>query len=85
MTAFIAFGKVLSPQYLVWLIPLVPLVRSRSAQVLFVAALVLTQVEFPARYWQLAHDLRPSIAVVVLARDLVLVALAALLTAERIE
>ena len=85
VTAFIAFGKVLSPQYLVWLIPLVPLVRSRGAQVLFVAALVLTQVEFPARYWQLANDLRPSIVAVVLARDLVLVVLTGLLTFERIE
>jgi uncharacterized membrane protein len=85
VAAFIAFGKVLSPQYLIWLIPLVPLVRSRLAQVMFVAALVLTQVEFPARYWQLANDLRPSIVAVVFARDLVLVALVALLVAERAE
>lgn len=82
VVAFVAFGKVLSPQYLVWLIPLVPLVRSRLAQVLLVAALVLTQIEFPARYWQLANDLKPSIAAVVLARDLVLVALAVLLVVE---
>ncbi len=82
VVAFVAFGKVLSPQYLVWLIPLVPLVRSRLAQALLVAALLLTQVEFPRRYWQLANDLQPSIAGVVLARDLVLVSLAALLVFE---
>jgi hypothetical protein len=82
VTAFVAFGKVLSPQFLVWLIPLVPLVRSRLAQVLLVIALVLTQIEFPARYWELATDLRPSIVAVVLARDVVLVALVALLLFE---
>ena len=82
VVAFVAFGKVLSPQYLVWLIPLVPLVRSRLAQALLVAGLILTQVEFPARYWELANGLQPSIAGVVLARDLVLVALAALLVLE---
>lgn len=75
VVAFATFGKVLSPQYLVWLVPLVSLVRSRVAQVLLVAGLVLTQIEFPARYWELALHLRPSIAGVVLARDLVLVAL----------
>jgi uncharacterized membrane protein len=82
VTAFVAFGKVLSPQFLVWLIPLVPLVRSRLAQVLLVTALVLTQIEFPARYWELAKHLRPSIVAVVLARDVVLVALAGLLVLE---
>jgi uncharacterized membrane protein len=82
VVAFVSFGKVLSPQYMIWLIPLVPLVRSRLAQVLLVAALVLTQIEFPARYWQLANDLRPSIAAVVLARDLVLVALFVLLLVQ---
>jgi len=82
VAAFVAFGKVLSPQYMVWLIPLVPLVRARLAQAALVAALVMTQVEFPARYWQLANDLRPSISWLVLARDLVLVALVLLLVAE---
>jgi len=82
VVAFAAFGKVLSPQYLVWLIPLVPLVRSRRVQALLVAALVLTQVEFPARYWPFANDLRPSISAVVLARDFVLVAIFALLVLE---
>ena len=80
VTAFIAFGKVLSPQYLIWLIPLVPLVRGRrgvGATALLTVALVLTQVWFPQRYWDYADHLR--LAGVVLARDLVLVALLALL------
>ena len=82
VVAFVAFGKVLSPQYLVWLIPLVALVHSRRVRALLVAALVLTQVEFPARYWPFANDLRPSISAVVLARDFVLVAIFALLVLE---
>jgi len=78
--AFVAFGKVLSPQFLLWLVPLVPLVRGRRglvAAALLTAALVLTQVWFPMRYWSYAQ--RFDLAGVVLARDLVLVALVAAL------
>ena len=82
VVAFVAFGKVLSPQYLVWLIPLVPLVRDRTAQVLLFVALILTQVEFPDRYWQYATDMRPSLVAVVLVRDITLVLLTALLVHE---
>lgn len=74
--AFVAFGKVLSPQYLLWLIPLVPLVagaRRLPALVLLTAACVLTQIWFPLRYFAYAD--RFHLAGVVLARDLVLVAL----------
>jgi hypothetical protein len=73
--AFIVFGKVLSPQYLIWLIPLVPLVRSRAAWALFAAALLLTQLWFPQRYLDLAYGFDPRASWLVLARDLVLVAL----------
>jgi len=81
VVAFVAFDKVLSPQYMVWLIPLVPLVRSRLAQHLLVAGLILTQIEFPARYWTFVA-LNPSVTTVVLWRDLVLVALFLLLVTE---
>ena len=76
--AFVAFGKVLSPQYLIWLVPLVPLVArpaGLAATALLAAALVLTQVWFPVHYWSYAASFR--LARVVLARNLVLVALAA--------
>ncbi len=78
--AFIAFGKVLSPQFLLWLVPLVPLVRGRrgaAATVLLALALVLTQVWFPQRYWDYVGSFH--LAGVVLARDLVLLVLLAVL------
>jgi hypothetical protein len=80
--AFVAFGKVLSPQFLIWLIPVVPLVRGRRgmwASALLLAALVLTQFWFPFRYFRLALDFEAGLSWVLLARDLVLVALALLL------
>jgi hypothetical protein len=80
--AFVAFGKVLSPQFLIWLIPVVPLVRGRRglwAGALLLAALVLTQVWFPFRYFRLALDFETGLSWVLLARDLVLVVLALLL------
>jgi uncharacterized membrane protein len=74
--AFVVFGKVLSPQYLVWLVPLVPLVRGRrgvAATALLAAALLTTQAWFPKRYW--GYALEWHLAWVVLARNLLLVAL----------
>jgi uncharacterized membrane protein len=78
--AFIVFGKVLSPQFLLWLIPLVPLVRGRrglAATGLLTVALVLTQVWFPRRYWDYVYAFDG--AGTVLARNLALVALLAVL------
>ena len=81
--AFVALGKVLSPQYLIWLVPLVPLVRGRrgfAACALLATAFVLTQIWFSFRYWgypTLHFDALASWAV--LARDLVLAALLAVL------
>ena len=81
VVAFIALGKVLSPQFLIWLVPLVPLVRGArgvAASALLGVAMVLTQLWFPSRYWELvAFDALPSW--LLLARDLTLLALLALL------
>jgi hypothetical protein len=82
LVAFVALGKVLSPQFLVWLIPVVPLVRGRrglAASALLAAALVLTQLWFPYRYWDLALHFAAFPSWLVVARDLVLVALLAVL------
>ena len=78
----VALGKVASPQFLLWLVPLVPLVRGRrglAATGLLGLALVLTQVWFPYRYWDLVFDLDVVASWTVLARDGVLVALLAVL------
>lgn len=85
--AFIAFGKVLSPQFLIWLVPLVPLVRGRlglRASGVLAAALVLTQLWFPFRYWELALEFDAAASWLVLARDLTLVALLVVLTARAV-
>jgi hypothetical protein len=78
VVAFVAFGKVLSPQFMIWLIPLVPLVRGRrglAASGLLGLALLLTQLWFPARYWDLVLHFEAFPSALVLARDLVLLAL----------
>jgi len=82
LCAFIAFGKVLSPQFMIWLIPVVPLVRGRrgvGASALVGVALVLTQIWFPFRYFRLSLDFEAGLSGVLLARDLTLVALVAVL------
>jgi hypothetical protein len=77
LVAFIALGKVLSPQFLIWLIPVIPLIAGRRGLIasgLLAAALVLTQLWFPYRYWDLVQ-FGALESWLVLVRDLVLVAL----------
>jgi hypothetical protein len=78
VAALLAFGKVFSPQYLIWLVALVPLVRGRRGVVagaVYAVALGLTQSYFPRHYWALAIRLAPTQSWLLLARDLAVVAL----------
>ena len=77
--AFVAFGKVLSPQYLIWLIFLAPLARGRYAApacATLLCALASTRYWFPSRYSEVAN--LQSEGWVVLVRNALLVALFAL-------
>jgi uncharacterized membrane protein len=82
LVAFAALGKVLSPQFLVWLLPAAGLVAGRrlwSALMLLAVSCALTRGWFPDRYWQLVFQFDDVASWLVLARDLVLVGLLALL------
>jgi hypothetical protein len=78
LAVFVAFGKVLSPQFLVWLLFAVPLVGGAAglrAGVLYAAACAATALWFPARYWELVRESDPLASWLVLARGLLLVGL----------
>ena len=82
VVAFVAFGKVLSPQFLVWLLAIVVLVqgaRGAAAMSLLVGACALTRMWFPSDYWDLVKQFDPASSWLVLLRDLVLVAVFAVL------
>jgi Glycosyltransferase family 87 len=82
VAALVTFDKVLSPQYLIWLVPFVLLVRGAggtAAAALLLVALGLTQAWFPDHYWTLALDHASPWSWYLLARDLALVAVAAVL------
>ena len=81
VVTLLAFGKVFSPQFLIWIVPFVVLVGGRrgiAAGALAAASLGLTHLWFPHHYEVLAtFYARPSFEV--LLRNLTVVTLAALL------
>jgi len=82
----LVFSSVLSPQYLIWLIPLVPLVggrRGAAATALLAGAAILTNVWFPPEYTRYADRLGERPAALLLARNLLLVATALVLVWPR--
>jgi hypothetical protein len=79
IASLLVAGKVLSPQFLIWLLPVAFLVTGRYGRAAFglaIAAMLLTLAYFPGRYWDLvALDTAP---IVILAlRNAVLIALLA--------
>jgi uncharacterized membrane protein len=79
--AFIVFDRVLSPQYLIWLAPLVAMINGRrglAAAALLACAMVMTQVYYPLEF----APLKSFVALqswTVVTRDLMLVTLFATL------
>jgi hypothetical protein len=78
LLALVATTKVLSPQYLTWLLPALALTlpaRPRLGAVVL-AALLLTHLEFPSRYWAVVALEPGPVALVVARNGLLVVALA---------
>ena len=69
-------SKVLSPQYFVWIVPVLALVAAdrRLLGGLVATALVLTHVLFPANYWGFATSQARGPVLLVVVRNLVVVA-----------
>ena len=79
IVALLVAGKVLSPQFLIWLLPVAFLVAGRYGPAAFAiaaAAMLLTLAYFPDRYWDLVALEPVPIALLVL-RDTALIALLA--------
>jgi hypothetical protein len=82
LVALVAFSKVLSPQFLVWLgfpLALVAARRGAAAGACFAVAAVATAVWFPALYFELSRDRDPFVAALVVIRGLALAAAFAML------
>jgi hypothetical protein len=81
----IVSGKVLSMQYLVWLIPLLPFVRGRwqiSVIAAFAVAGIFSQFIYPYNY-QLFENFSPPVIILMLFRNILLVACAVMLLLPR--
>jgi Glycosyltransferase family 87 len=80
VAAFAVLGKVLSPQFMIWIVPLGALAfawRMYALAAVVAAAAVLTQLEFPARYFELV-DREPFPLVLLTLRNAALLAVVAM-------
>lgn len=79
VTAFAVLGKVLSPQFMIWILPLGVLAfawRMYALAAAAAAAAVLTRLEFPVRYFDLVDRETLPLALVALRNAALLSALA---------
>jgi hypothetical protein len=84
VSAFAVLGKVLSPQFVIWILPLGALAFAWRVYALagaVAAAAVLTQLEFPARYFDLVAREPLPLALVALRNSALVAALALTLRA----
>jgi hypothetical protein len=84
LLAFVTLGKVFSPQYVIWLAPFAALAfvwGQRTVAALVAAAIILTHVEFPSRYFDLINQQTGVILVVAARNALLLAALVVLVAA----
>lgn len=78
--ALLVAGKVLSPQFLVWILPGAVLIAGRygkAALAVAVAALLMTQAYFPVLYWYIVALQTPEMLILIV-RDILLIVLLAL-------
>jgi hypothetical protein len=75
LLALMTFSKVLSPQYMIWLLPAWAIMGAADRALAIVGGLVLllTQAEFPAMYMRLLHMQPDTVAIVVVRNTLLLV------------
>ena len=77
LIAFIALGKVFSPQYLTWLLPLAVIpaaLGSERSRVLLISAVAAAQVEYPFVYQIASVYAQPMLGAVALIRDALMIA-----------
>ncbi len=77
IVALLVAGKVLSPQFLLWLLPVMLLIAGPTGWTAIgvtAGALILTQAYFPGMYWDLV-DLETVPISILVVRDLTLIAL----------
>lgn len=83
--AYVALGKVLSPQFLIWTLPLLGLAvswRMWGLAATLGGASIITFIEFPRQYFGGLLELRPFPVALVSVRDALLIAATGLLIAH---